>query len=61
VSARTFRPDKEGRNDRSGRRSDAMVQSRSRGITVVIGTHGEALAARCDTTVRLRDGRLVQA
>jgi predicted ABC-type transport system involved in lysophospholipase L1 biosynthesis ATPase subunit len=38
-----------------------MVQSRSRGITVVIGTHDQALAARCVTTVRLRDGRLVQA
>jgi putative ABC transport system ATP-binding protein len=30
------------------------------GITVVIGTHDESLAARCDATVRLRDGRVVQ-
>jgi putative ABC transport system ATP-binding protein len=30
----------------------------SRGITVVIGTHDETLAARCDTTIRLRDGRV---
>jgi putative ABC transport system ATP-binding protein len=28
----------------------------SRGITVIIGTHDETLAARCDTTIRLRDG-----
>jgi putative ABC transport system ATP-binding protein len=30
----------------------------TRGITIIIGTHDEALAARCDTTVRLRDGRV---
>ena len=29
----------------------------TRGITVIIGTHDESLAARCDTTIRLRDGR----
>jgi putative ABC transport system ATP-binding protein len=29
----------------------------SRGITVIIGTHDETLAARCDTIIRLRDGR----
>jgi putative ABC transport system ATP-binding protein len=31
----------------------------ARGLTIVIGTHDETLAARCDTTVRLRDGRVV--
>ena len=31
---------------------------RTRGLTIVIGTHDEALAARCDTTIRLRDGRV---
>jgi putative ABC transport system ATP-binding protein len=30
----------------------------SRGLTIVIGTHDEPLASRCDTTVRLRDGRV---
>lgn len=30
----------------------------SRGITVIIGTHDETVAARCDTVVRLHDGRL---
>lgn len=30
----------------------------SRGITIVIGTHDETLAARCDSIVRLRDGRV---
>jgi putative ABC transport system ATP-binding protein len=28
----------------------------TRGINVIIGTHDETLAARCDETVRLRDG-----
>ena len=31
----------------------------SRGITIVIGTHDEGLAARCDAIIRLRDGRVV--
>jgi putative ABC transport system ATP-binding protein len=30
----------------------------TRRLTVVIGTHDEALAAPCDTTIRLRDGRV---
>jgi putative ABC transport system ATP-binding protein len=38
---------------------DLLFQLRdTRGITIVIGTHDETLAARCDRTVRLRDGRV---
>ncbi len=29
-----------------------------RGLTIVLGTHDETLAARCDRTVRLHDGQL---
>ncbi|MBO0846564.1 MAG: ABC transporter ATP-binding protein [Nocardioides sp.] len=32
----------------------------TRGLTIVIGTHDESLAARCDRTVRLHDGRIVR-
>ncbi len=38
---------------------DLLFELRAtRGLTIVIGTHDEALAGRCDTTVRLHDGRV---
>jgi putative ABC transport system ATP-binding protein len=36
-----------------------LASQRADGCTVVIATHNEALAAQADTTLRLRDGRLV--
>lgn len=34
---------------------------RSRGRTLVLATHDPELASRCDRTVRMRDGRMVEA
>ncbi len=34
---------------------------RSRGRTLVLATHDAELASRCDRTVRMRDGRIVEA
>jgi putative ABC transport system ATP-binding protein len=39
---------------------DVLLDLRDRhGVTVVIATHDEGVAARCDRTIRLRDGRLL--
>jgi putative ABC transport system ATP-binding protein len=33
---------------------------RTRGMTILIATHDPLVAARCDTIVRLRDGRTIE-
>ena len=37
---------------------DLLFGLRERGATLVLVTHDRELAARCDRTIRLRDGRL---